>query len=280
MPAVLGYGVGSTLGGGGFLGGTQDGLYDGVPSRVARLQWPTTAGVLTDHMRIFLTFSGGLAPLRLFAVRGLTLPAGTMLRVELYLAAGPTYVTLQNQRAVRFPDGSVGAWFLFPSTTPNVDRADLLVFNDVNGVAAIAADQVFEIGEFAAMRCVDTTMQEDWSDEFIDPTESSMTRDSQPASIGRLGYRKVEVNLSAATYSECYSGGLSGGMDLAQLRDAFSGDRRVMAVPRWRDDTGAVVQSLLDTTAVYGTARMGKVQHLGGDYYAASVVFTEAPARS
>lgn len=281
MPEVLGYGVASTLSGGGFLGSTQDGLFDGLPARVARLQWPTTTGTLTDHMRIILAFNGGQAPLRLAAVRGLTLPVGTLLQVDLCQGiSGLTVVASQTQRAVRFADGSVGAWFIFPSTSPTADRADLLVWNDVSGAAAIAANQVFEIGEFSAMRCVDTHMQEDWGDEFIDPTESNLSRDAQPSSVPRLGYRKVDVSLSAATHAECFGGGLGGGMDWAQLRDAFAGDRPVIAMPRWRDGSGAVVQSLVNATAVYGTARMGKVQHLGGDYYSASVAFTESPALS
>lgn len=281
MPSVVGYNYATTLSGGGFIGSTQSALHDGLPARVARMQWPTSVGVIADHMRIVLLLSGGVSSLRVAAVRGLTLPVGTKLQLDFLNGhTGFTLVATQVQRAVRFADGSVGAWFLFPESTPAADRVDLVVYNDINGATAIAANQYFDIGEIVAMRCADIDIQEDWADESIDPTETTLTRDSQPASIGRLSYRKIDVNLSASAYAQVYGSGLAGGMDWAQLRAAFAGDAPVIAMPRWRDDSGAVSQGLINSTAVFGTARMGKVLHLGGDYYSAGVTFTESPAAS
>lgn len=263
-------------GGGRFLNSTEDGLVDGLPARVARLEWFVAAGTTATALTIPVSY-GAAYPHRLAVVRGLTLPAGTLMRVSL-LDASSAVVAYLDQRAVLFGDGTVGAWFIFPAGTLPSKFAELSIYNDINGVASITSAEVFEIGEFAVMPLVDIAIQEDWSDESIDPTETTLTRDSQPASVVRLPYRKVEVMLSASTYAQAYDGALDGGMDLVRLREAFAGDAPVVAIPRWRSEAGVLVQSLVDSTAVFGTARMSKLQHIGGDYYDAGVVFTESPA--
>lgn len=263
-------------GGGRFLNGTQSGLVDGIPARVARLIWYTTAGTTATTLSIPLSFAQERNH-RIAVVLGLTLPPGTLMRVRLKDALS-NVVAFIDQRAVRFANGSTGAWFVFPVGTPASKLADLVIFNDVNGVASIAANQVFDIGEFAVMPAVDIAIQEDWSDESNDPTETTLTRDSQPASVGRLPYRKVEANLSASSYGQVYSAALEGGMDWAKVRQAFAGDSPVIAIPRWRDASGALVQDLVNATGLFGTARMGKVQHLGDDIYSAGLTFTESPA--
>lgn len=283
---LIGYSTGlqaqvATIGGAGggrFLNQTQDGLIDGLPARVARLEWFVAAGTTATNLTIPVNL-GGLKPHRLAVVRGVTLPVGTAIRVSLKDATG-VLITFIDQRLVRFSDGSVGAWYVFPAGTPPSSYADLSIFNNVFGVVGITSAQVFEIGEFAVMPAVDLAIQEDWSDEYVDPTETTLTRDSQPASVARLPYRRIEVTTSAATYEQAYRGALEGGMDLAQLRDAFAGDAPVIAIPRWRNDAGALVQSLVNSTAVFGTARMTRLQHMGGDLYSSGAIFTESPAAS
>ena len=262
--------------GGRFLNGTQSGLVDGIPARAARMIWFTTAGNTSTTLTIPIAFSQPRKN-RIAVVLGLSLPVGTLMRVRLKDALS-NVVAFIDQRAVRFANGSTGAWFVFPAGMPDSKLVDLIIFNDVNGVAAIAANQVFDIGEFAVMLAVDIAIQEDWADESIDPTETTLTRDSQPASVGRLPYRKVDANLSASSYGQVYGAALDGGMDWTKLRQAFAGDTPVVAIPRWRDESGALVQDLVNATGLFGTARMGKVQHLGDDIYSAGVTFTESPA--
>jgi hypothetical protein len=279
MPVVQSVGYAASQAGGGFLGSTSDGIADGIPARRARLQWMAVAGGLGDHMRLPIMLGGAPVQLRIICVLGLTLPAGVRVDVDLVNGhAGLDVVATLSARAVRFADGTVGAWFVFPDTVAPVNRVDVVLFNDVSGAASIAAGAVFEIGEVAAMPAIDIEIERDWGDERIDPTESELSRDSQPLSVGRQSYRRYEVTLVADAASAVRGGGLAGGMDWNRLRSSCGADARVIAVPRWRTPSGAVDPTALHATALYGTARFGRVSHLGGDYYNAPVVFQEAPA--
>ena len=261
-----------------FASSTEDGLIDGFPTRVARLFWFIFETDITQSMTIQLSFSFPV-PNRIAVVRGITLPVGTLLRVALRNAADVVIATV-DQRVVQFTDGSRGAWFVFPEGTANSKYADLLIFDDVNGsTSGLSSGEVFDIGEFAVMPCVVVANSADWSDEFVDPTEATLSRDSQPATVVRTGYRKIEASVSASSYEQCYGGGLEGGMDLVQLREAFAGDRRAIAIPRWHPGTGILSQALVNATAIYCTVRMGRVQHLGGDYYSVPITFTEVPTQ-
>jgi hypothetical protein len=278
MPSVQSIGYTASQPDGGFLGLTGDGLYDGVPTRKARLQWMSTAGTTADSlsMRLFLASA---AAMKVACVLGLTLPAGTQLQMAVYNGHGlTTLVQAVSTRTVVFADGTVGAWFIFPTTLITTDAVVLSVYNDVNGVASIAADAVFEVGEIACMPAVDIELGSDWSEDLVDPTEVILTRDSQPASIPRRPYRRLETQLVVDGRLRVREGGLAGDMDWIRLRSAIAQDRRVIAIPRWRDDAGDVDQGEVNATALYGTGRFGKISHVGGDYYSAPVIFIESPA--
>lgn len=272
MPVVSLMTYSTSLAGGGFLNDTSDGLVDGIPSRKARLQWPTTAGTTAAYMQIQFDLSSS-ASIRVACLLGLTLPVGTLLAVVLGVS-----VATVSTRSVRFADGTVGAWFVFPAGLAAVSRVDLRIYNDVSGAATISANTVFDIGEFAAMPAADIELAVDWSDESIDPTEVTMTRDSQPAAVARLPYRRIEGALVVDGRTNVRSGGLAGGLDWMQLRTALNQDRRAIAIPRWRTSAGSVDQAEVNATALYGTGRLGKILHSGGDYYTVPLTFTEAPA--
>lgn len=279
MPALTSLALTATQAGAAFLGSTEDGLTDTLPARVARLQWMTAAGqVIADHITLSLRLSVSKA-YRVACVLGLTLPIGTKVRAELYDAhSGGALVAAITTRTQELPDGTVGAWFVWPSGTPASIRLDVLVYNDVAGSASIGIETVFEIGEIAVMPAIEVAHESDWSDERIDPSESVMTRDSQPATVGRVAYRKLDATLSASGAAAARGGGLSDGMDWSKLRRTFEADARVMAIPRWRNDALAIDLDWVAQSALYGTARMGAIVHLGGDVYGAQVAFIEAPA--
>lgn len=279
MPTVLSVSYTASQSGGGFLGTTSDGLTDGIPARNARLQWMSVAGGGTDYMRLIILFSGASVSLRAACVLGLTLPPGTQLRVDFMAGhSTPATVATSAARTIRFADGTTGAWFVFPPGLSAVNRCDLVIFNDVDGAASIAAGTVFDIGEIAAMPALEIEIEREWGDERIDPTESEISRDSQPLSVGRQSYRRYEMTLVADSAAAVRGGGLAGGMDWDKLRAALLGDARVMAVPRWQTPLGAVDTAALHATAIYGVGRLGRVTHLGGDYYNAPITFQEAPA--
>ncbi len=279
MPTVLSVSYAATQSGGGFLGATSDGLTDGIPARKARLQWMSVAGNTSDHIRVSILLNGANVALRAVCVLGLTLPVGVRVQIDLISGhAGLNIVAQISSRAVRFADGTVGAWFVFPANVASANRCDLLIFNDVSGAASIAAGTVFDIGEVAAMPALQIEIEREWGDERIDPTESELSRDSQPLSVGRQSYRRYEMTLVADSAAAVRGGGLAGGMDWDKLRAALLGDARVMAIPRWQTPAGAVDAAALHATAVYGVGRLGRVTHLGGDYYNAPMTFQEAPA--
>lgn len=279
MPTVLSVSYAATQSGGGFLGSTSDGLTDGIPARKARLQWMSVAGNTSDHIRIPMYFTGANVALRVVCVLGLTLPVGVRLQIDLVSGhTGLNLVAQLSSRAVKFADGTVGAWFVFPASAPSANRCDLLIYNDVSGVASIAAGTVFDIGEVAAMPALEIEIEREWGDERIDPTESELSRDSQPLSVARQSYRRYEMTLVADSAAAVRGGGLAGGMDWDRLRAACFGDSRVIAIPRWQTPAGAVDAVALHATAIYGVGRLGRVTHLGGDYYNAPMTFQEAPA--
>ena len=262
--------------GGRFLNGTQGGLVDGIPARVARLIWFTTAGNTSTTLSIPTLFAQERNN-RIAAVLGLSLPVGTLMRVRLKNAS-TTVVAFIDQRAVRFSDGSTGAWFVFPFGTPASKFADLVIFNDVNGSALIAANQVFDIGEFAVMPAVDIELERGWSFENIDPSERERSRDSQLNEVARPPYRSFEGRLVAHEFNQAYAGGLADGMDLQKLAISMSAGGRAIAIPRWLATANTPDQNQINATATYGAGRLGKIEHLGGIYYGADIVVEQCPA--
>ncbi len=255
---------------------------DGFPTRRARLLWRNDAvPSLFHYVSPVLAFAGA-AQIRLFAVLGLlNVPPGTI--VEIWGSrSGDTdwpydFGGGNSGLVAQFADGTRGAWFVLPTTADPVVGIELRIYNSFSvGTWATPATQV-EIGEVVAMPAVDIELASDWSDELVDPTEVNLTRDSQPRSVARLPYRRIEGGLTVDGRAAVRGGGL-GGSDWAQLRFAMSGNRRVVAIPRWRTNAGAVDQAEVNATALYGTGRLGKVLHAGGDYYNASIAFVESPA--
>jgi hypothetical protein len=279
MPAVQAVVLSGSPAGAALLGDTQDGLYDGFPAREARLQWMTGGGQTTaSALRLSLRFAGSAVQLRLAAVLGLRLPIGTRVVAELYTAHAGTLVASVDTRVVQLPGGATGAWFVWPASVGTALRFDLVIYNDVNGVASIAAGTVFEIGELIAMRAVSIDIQSDWTLDTVDPSDGDISRDSQRLLVTRTPYRRLETALSAVTFAGAYAGGLTGGLDLEQLRVALAGDRRCAAVPRWTANGTAVDLSMARVTALYGVGRLAATEHQGGDYFAAGFAVDEQPA--
>lgn len=275
MPPVAAITYDTSLSGGGFLGETEDGLVDGLPARVARLAWPTTAGTATDWVSIGLTFSQP-APIRAVALIGVDLLAGVLVEVD--LVAMEVVVATASARLVPLPpSNALGVWFVFGAATPSADAIRVRIVNDVAGVALIAANAQIEIGELVAMRVTDIRLESDWSIEPVDPADVQVTRDSQLSVVEREPYRKFTGNLSGAWFTEVYAGGLDG-TDWTQLQAALAGPGRCAAIPRWTSDGTTVDIGRVLATAIYGRGAMGTFSHLGGDYYSTQITVQELPA--
>ena len=251
-------------------------LFDGKPARAARMRWRNDAAPSIAHAVIVsMTFASAFKP-RIVALLGLTCGAGV--KVEIRNAdATPLGGTSLTSRTVQFADGSVGVWVVLDGTV-STSGLQLHIFNDRNGAPWATSATALDIGEVVAMPAVDVEIQRDWTDELVDPTQSAMTRGAQVVSSRRQAYRRLEVALTAESAARVRAGGLEGGMDWHRLRAALLGDRRMVAIPRWRTPGGAVDGAEINRTALYGVARMGAAGHLGGDFYGTSMAVQEVPA--
>lgn len=261
-----------------FLGDTQDGLIDGVPGRVARLQWLSGTPAATQYAGPSVVFSGSPRQIRVVALLGATLPVG--LRVVARLYATSTTATLVGEidrQLASIPYGGVGAWFVWPDTVGAAQRLDLALYNDVAGAPALAAGQIFEIGELAAFRAVDIGIESEWTEAVVDPTETETTRDSSIFSTIRQPYRQIEGALSADRREQVYGAGLAGGWSWRSLQEQLTRDRRCACMTRWREGS-TIDHDLVDQTAAYGVARISEIKHYGGDVFGGSFALRQLPA--
>lgn len=283
MPAVTAIAL---SGGAGYAWLTSDNgtaCYDGKPARRSRFRWRNDAVPAIAHTTSITIDFALTAPIGVVAALGLRdIPAGT--KVEVYGKragdAGTTYNFGGGNTGTvfQFADGSRGVWFLLPLAAEAVQKVEFRFYNDKAGATWATAATTVDVGELVAMPLLDIEHEPDWSDEPVDPTQTTLNRSSQPASVRRQPYRRLDIVLTAEGVAKVRGGGLANGMDWHQLRTAMSGDRRVVAIPRWRTPAGAVDAAEVNRTALYGIARAGATGHLGGDYYGASLSFQEVPA--
>lgn len=278
MPAVTAVSFSASLSGGGFLGGTQDGLYDQAPSRVARLSWMSTAGGTDAELRFTLQFTG-LSRVRLVGLLGVTLPPGLLVVAELFDGATQISGASEILRALP-PANARGAWFIFSDNVAPCDRVRITFYNDLDGSTAIAANQIFEVGEVVAMDAVDIELGSDWSIAPVDPSDVRYTRDSQAAINQRDLYRLFTGTLTVQPFEGAFSDGLPGAQDLVGLQAALSGDRRCVAIPRYKFPTGLVDMSRVVPLTLYGRGQLSKIAHIGGDNFTAEIMVQELPARA
>lgn len=232
-------------------------LADGKPARVARLQSSGSAAVK-------MAFSMGFKP-RVIAVLGLRgVAPGTAIRAT---AAGILGGNAGTAVATRLADGTVAAWIV---TAGTVSTAEITI--------TISAAGVIDVGELVAMPAVEIEINRDWEDGYVDPSELTMSRGSQPASLARVPYRTLQAVLSPQGLARARAGALDGNMDWQRLRVAMAGGQRMLAVPRWRDSQGAIDSTEVAATALYGVATLAPIQHLGGNYYGSDISVQEVPA--
>lgn len=253
MPAVTGL----SITGGEWL--TADGgaaLHDGKPARVARLQAGSAPSITASFGSAFKPRIIGLLGLRGVAV-------GTIITAK---GAGGAALggNAGSQPVVRFADGTLGAWIL---TSDTVSTASVVV--------TIAGAGQIDIGELVAMPALEADINRDWVDGYVDPSEVSMGRGSQPAISYRTPYRTLTATLSPEGVARVR------GIDATNwqhLRAALAGGRRAVAIPRWRTPQGQIDVQELQATAIYCTGQIPSIGHLAGNYYGAEMTFQEVPA--
>lgn len=261
MPAVST----AALTGGTWL--TSDGaaaLWDGKPSRRARLQW-SAGSALGGYVEITLNFSAS-SFLRVFALLGSTLPAGVRIVFGGAVEARTGYQ----------PDTTAGAWGVAAADGTPVASCTVRIYNDRNGAPWAANGTIIDIGELWAGPAVEIPIDVGWTLAVVDPSEVELTRGSQPSVVPRSAFRQLSCVFSplpsgAATVR---GGGLANGMDWGSLDAALLGRARCVAIAQVR--TPEAVAS----TALYGFAsEIGETQQLRGQFFRKPMQFQEIPAR-
>lgn len=219
-------------------------LFDGKPARATRLA--RSSGSPT----INVTLASAIV-VRVVGLLGLNLSEGVVVSV------GATSATTRL-----LADGTVACWLLLP-----VAAATAAV-----SVVITTAQATVQIGELVIMPAVEVPLGSDWSVERIDPSESILSVASQVGTNPRQPYRRLTANVSIDSAAAARGGGLANGMDWDRLGAALTQDKRCVAIPRTTDAAEVA------RTAIYGTGRLGQIQHLGGDYYGTSLMVAESPA--
>jgi hypothetical protein len=253
-----------------------DAWADPNPGERVRIQWPSgtqttgaTVGVQFTRSQSVVPVGGGLRGLR-------GIPAGTKVVVTGKRAAdaGFAYALGGNSataRTVALPGGDVGITWAFDAGLDAIIGAQVLIYNDVNGSASIAAEASIEIGTPVVGGGIDFVIQADWTLDGKDPSISSRTLGSQLNRVLRPGYRVLTCTPAyVKTEEEARGGGLSDGSDWQTVGAALRRDPYVLAIARV--DSSDEIQR----TSIFGAVtRLPAVQHLDGALYQPSQLVVE-----
>lgn len=252
-------------------------LTNGRPAAAARLQWLSGAQTTASILTLRGTWATASVP-RVVALLGLTLPVGTLITLAFRRPAdaGYTYLAgVPSQRVVQLPDGSRCAWFVLDAGLDAVIGAEYRIANDVNGVASIAADSTFDIGEAWVGPAVDIPHEAGWARGRVDPTALRRSKGGQLFGVASQSWRNLQVRFTVASASEVNGAGLANASDWEQIEAALLAGARCCAIPRWLGQT----TDYLQRTALFAAAmQQGNVQHAAGNLYGRDYTFEEIPA--
>lgn len=202
-------------------------LTNGRPESGTRIQWlsgaQTTASVLAlvgiwpEAMRV-----------RLCGLVGLTLPVGTRIVCGLRRPADPgyTYATAEA-RVVQRTDGVRVAWFVFDADLDPVIGAEFAVYNDVNGVASIAADSTFTIGEGWVGQGGEWCIRTQYDSSRSDLSRMNKSIGGQPFAVRRRAEAISQVEFTPQVYTDAYAREGS----FADIRERMLAFEPVVVVP-------------------------------------------------
>lgn len=286
--ALLGYSppnLSFTLSGTGAAFLTDVVLTNGRPTEVTRIQWLSTGTPATTDTLEVRGQLGSARVLRVFALLGLSCPAGVKVHVLGKRAAdgGFTYDLGGNtQSAVtrELHDGTIGVWFLADAGKDAVEAIAFRFYNDLGGSTWADADTELEIGEAVAMPAVALSIRGQGTDvELVDPSQRSRGIGSQLATVAYVPYRQWAVKLSPADEDTLRGDTLATGVNLLSLDYALAGSRPAVVIPQWQDDAGALDVDRLHDFAMYAVAeRIGANKRGAGRHWDKDWLFSELPA--
>lgn len=266
MPAVST----AALTGGTWL--TSDGaaaLWDGKPSRRARLQW-SAGSALGGYVEITLNFSAS-SFLRVFALLGSTLPAGVRIVFGGAVEARTGYQ----------PDTTAGAWGVAAADGTPVASCTVRIYNDRNGAPWAANGTIIDIGELWAGPAVEIGIRDGWDVQTIDPGEVTRTRGGQLNVARQSSYRSLAASFAGLSASAVRGEGMANGMDLERVTAALRGGARCAVVPHYRSlTTRALDPQAIARSAIYGyAAQLPNASNITRGWFTGQLVVEEIPAR-
>lgn len=255
-------------------------MANGRANERARFRWPSGAQTTGTSIRIYATWG---APISVGAVAiiGCTLPAGT--RVDVYYAAqsSPTEVLIASGTLRAHPLGwrsiildvvNAPPFDLDPTTAVMLD-----IFNDVGGVAVIAADTVFEIGEVWCGKGVDVPIKPALTIGYEDRSSVDVSIYSQPWLLPEVPRRRFTA--APSLMAEARVAGRT--QDLEQVHARVLSRQTCLVIPTSRDKEGNYSQALVDAWGMLGYFEsVPALVHVEARYYeAGEYVFFEAPIK-
>lgn len=245
-------------------------LTNGRPSSATRIQWLSGAQTTSSHLDLRAFWANGAATtpgppaFRLAGLCGLTLPVGTKIVCSLIYDVAFGYKE-STTRVVERSDGTRHAWFTFPADTePYSYGARFQIFNDVYGLALIAADSDFEIGELWIGRGSEFRIKPTYTSAVSDLSKLQTSIGGQPFPIRRRAARESMIDVTPAPYSAAFGVDLSTAIfvpSIDNVRERLLGYQPIVVVPIAAAPFSGV--STLDADYVNRHAEFGLCKSVG-----------------
>jgi hypothetical protein len=249
-------------------------LSDGRPGLPTRITWLSGAQTTARYLTLRAEWSDAL-DVRVLALVGVTLPVGTKIAVSVDEGSPSAPITFAyTPRVVRFPGGSRGVFIAIPEAQVSpVTAVEIHIYNDVNGVASIAAGASIDIGEAFVGAAYDVPIRPSPTWKPNDPSLTRRSESSQPWPVTRLPFRTFACEIVPRTEDQAWG-------TLDELVADIGGAQPIVVIPSERDENQALDPALMNRFAIYGYAvQLPDITALERRrFQAAQLVVDEAPA--
>ncbi|MBA8886168.1 hypothetical protein FHW12_000359 [Dokdonella fugitiva] len=250
-------------------------LGDGRPDTLTSFTWITGTQNTSSIFRLRYDWSTAIVP-GLVGLMGMSLPAGTKVSVAFRRPSDTagTYpyspsMAAASQRAIAGIHGGRNAWLRVNTGASAVSGCEIQIWNDVNGVAAIAAAAPFTTGEAVIAQAAEVQVAAGWTLTWGDPPQPNMSSSGQGYSAYVPPPRRTFSFRFPVDDQNAYFGNTSASaLDYEQVIALMDRAQPCVYVPRYLDDSGAFSAQLMHRTAIIGVAT--KVPQLGqksGPYF-------------
>lgn len=231
-------------------------LFDGQPASVTRCTGVSGSQTTSSKTSIQLTLAAA-APVRVLCLLGTTLPAGLKVQVAGKRSGDSGYPyalggNATTQRLVTFADGTVGAWWVFPSSNDPLIGLEVSLYNDVGGSTVLSASAHFDIGELRPFLGTDVAVVDNLDDTMEDGGRPRRSPNNQPNYLGHLPYSKYRMDLAPMSQAKY--------LELRALRHTLATTKAMAMLP---------VVNLPGTTTL-DAATMNQMAMYGGTFVAMS----------